>query len=73
MAVSVTVLGTVPQEAKEDGETDKLIFVELTDATRVIPEVLGLQVKESPRLPLLVELAAVKRIVTGSAAHVTFG
>jgi hypothetical protein len=73
MAVSVTVLGTVPQDTKEDGETDKLIFVELTDATRVIPEVLGLQLKESPKLPLLVGLVAVKLIVTGSNAHVTLG
>ncbi len=69
----MTELGAVPQDAKEDGEIDKLTFVELTDATRVIPEVLGLQVKESPRLPLLVGLVAVKLIVTGSAAHVTLG
>ncbi len=73
MAVSVTVLVVEPQDAKEDWKTDKLIFVELTDATSVTPEVLGLQVKESPRLPLLVGLVAVKLIVTGSAAQVTLG
>ena len=62
-----------PHDPKEDGETVKLILVELTDETRTIPVVLGLHVKESPRLPLLVGLTAVNVIVTGLAAHVTLG
>ena len=62
-----------PHDPKEDGETVKLILVELTDEMRTIPAVFGLHVKESPRLPLLVELTAVNVIVTGLAAHVTLG
>ena len=73
MVVRVTALAVEPHDPKEDGETVKLILVELTDETRTIPAVLGLHVKESPRLPLLVELTAVNFIVTGLAAHVTLG
>jgi hypothetical protein len=73
VAVRVTELAVEPHDPKEDGETVKLILVELTDETRTIPAVLELHVKESPRLPLLVELTAVNVILTGSAAHVTLG
>jgi hypothetical protein len=40
---------------------------------RTMLVVMGLHVKEFPRLPLLVEVTAVKLMVTGSTAHVTLG
>jgi len=73
VAVSVTVLGTEPQDLKDDGETDNPILLELTDAIRLMPKVVGLQVKESLVLPLLVGVVAVKLIVVGSDAQVTLG
>jgi hypothetical protein len=63
MAVRVTALEVEPHDAKEEGETDKPICIELTDATSTKPPVLRLHMKESPRLPLLTEFVAANLIV----------
>ena len=67
----MTALGEEPQDAKLDGATERLTFDVLAFAVRVMPEVLGLQVKESPLVPE--PALAGNVIVTGLTAHVAFG
>ena len=70
-AFSVTGLGVEPQDAKLEGATERLTFDVLAFAIRVIPEALGLQVKESGFVP--VPAVAGNVIVTGLTAQVAFG
>jgi len=70
-AFSVTGLGVEPQDAKLEGATERLTFDVLAFAIRVIPEALGLQVKESALVP--VPIVAGNVIVTGLTAQVAFG
>ena len=67
----MTPLGVKPQDAKLDGVTERLTFDVLAFAIRVIPVVLGLQVKESGFVP--VPIVAGNVIVTGLTAQVAFG
>ena len=67
----MTVSGIEPQDAKLDGATERLTFDVLAFAIRVIPEALGLQVKESALVP--VPIVAGNVIVTGLTAQVAFG
>jgi hypothetical protein len=64
-------LGEEPQDAKLDGATERLTLDVLALAMRVMPEVLGLQVKESPWDPA--PAVAGNVIVTGFTAQVAFG
>ena len=67
----MTALGVEPQDAKLDGAIERLTFDVLAFAVRVMPEVLGLQVKESPLVPE--PAVAGNVIVTGLTAQVAFG
>jgi hypothetical protein len=67
----VTAFGEEPQDAKLDGATESLTFEVLTFDMRVIPEMLRLQVKESPFVPM--PTVAGNVIVTGLTAQVAFG
>ena len=67
----MTTSGIEPQDAKLDGATERLTFDVLAFAMRVMPEVLGLQVKESGFVP--VPAVAGNVIVTGLTAQVAFG
>ena len=67
----MTALGVEPQDAKLEGATERLTFDVLAFAIRVIPEALGLQVKESGFVP--VPTVAGNVIVTGLTAQVAFG
>ena len=67
----MTVSGVEPQDAKLDGATERLTFDVLDLAMRVMPEALGLQVKESGFVP--VPTVAGNVIVTGLTAQVAFG
>ena len=67
----MTALGVEPQDAKLDGATERSTFDVLAFAVRVMPEVLGLQVKESPLVPE--PAVAGNVIVTGLTAQVAFG
>jgi len=66
----VTESGVEPQEPKLAGETERLTLEVLTLAIRVMPEVLGLQVNESPLVPMV---PAGNVIVTGLTAQVACG
>jgi len=67
----VTTSGIEPQDAKLDGATERLTFDVLAFAMRVMPELVGLQVKESGFVP--VPSVAGNVIVTGLTAQVAFG
>ncbi len=67
----MTALGEEPQDAKLEGATKRLTFGVLAFDMRVMPEVLGLQAKESPFVP--VPTVAGNVIVTGLTAQVAFG
>jgi hypothetical protein len=60
-----------PQDTKLEGATLRLTFEVLAFAMRVISEVLGLQVKESPRDPA--RAVAGNVIVIGLVAQFAFG
>ena len=67
----MTRSGIEPQDAKLEGATERLTFDVLAFAIRVIPEALGLQVKESGFVP--VPTVAGNVIVTGLTAQAAFG
>ena len=67
----MTTSGIEPQDAKLDGVTERLTFDVLAFAVRVMPELVGLQVKESGFVP--VPSVAGNVIVTGLTAQVAFG
>jgi hypothetical protein len=69
--VRVTASGVEPQDGKLDGATERLTLDVLAFGMRVRPEVLGLQVKESPLAP--VPTVAGNVIVIGLTAQVAFG
>ena len=67
----MTASGEELHDAKLEGPTERSTFDVLALAMSVIPEVLGLQVNESPLVP--VPAVAGNVIVTGLTAHVAFG
>jgi len=67
----VTASGEEPHELKLAGATERPTFDELALAVRVRPEVVGLQVNESPLVP--VPAVAGNVIVTGLTTQVAFG
>ena len=67
----MTRSGIEPQDAKLEGATERLTFDVLAFAIRVIPEVVGVHVKESGFVP--VPTVAGNVIVTGLTAQVAFG
>ena len=66
----MTASGEEPHELKLAGATERPTFDELALAVRVRPEVVGLQVNESPLVPMV---PAGNVIVTGLTAQVAFG
>ena len=67
----MTASGEEPHELKLAGATERPTFDELALAVRVRPEVVGLQVNESPLVP--VPAVAGNVIVTGLTTQVAFG
>jgi len=67
----VTASGEELHDAKLEGPTESITFDVLALAMSVMPEVVGLQVKESPLVPVPTVVGNV--IVTGLTAQVAFG